>query len=71
MVSNADNASRQALDDKLEDALEATFPASDPVRIHKPTAQRPDRPVNRRPANIDKDLVARLAREVERKTGAA
>jgi len=60
-----------ALEDELENALEATFPASDPVQIGSPTSETPDRPLHRRPAAIDKDLVDRLAREVGRKKGAA
>lgn len=65
------DTSKAALEDELEDALEATFPASDPVQIGSPTSETPDRPLHRRPAVIDKDLVDKLAREVGRKKGAA
>jgi hypothetical protein len=57
------------IDQELEDALEATFPASDPVHIG--ASDGPDRPVDRRPAQIDKALVDKLAREVGKKKGAA
>jgi hypothetical protein len=59
------------LDEDLEDALEATFPASDPIHIASDKSAKPDRPVERRPAKIDKGLVDKLAREVEKDKGAA
>ena len=65
------NKKSTELDTELERALEATFPASDPVSIGKGTADRPDRPANRRPPRIDKKLVEQLAAEVARKKGAA
>lgn len=55
------------LDEQLDEALEETFPASDPVAIGDATAAKPDRPVDRKPARIDKALVDRLAREVGKK----
>jgi len=59
------------LEAQLEKALEATFPASDPVSIGDVTCDTPDRPENRRPAAIDKALVEKLAKEVAEKKGAA
>jgi hypothetical protein len=55
------------LDKQLDAALEQTFPASDATTIGQPTAQQPDRPLDRRPARLDTELVTRLARNVERK----
>jgi hypothetical protein len=52
------------LDQELDDALENTFPASDPVAVGDVTSDEPERPVNRRPARIDKALVDKLAKEV-------
>ena len=60
------------LEAQLDKALEATFPASDPVTVGDVTAECPDRPADRRPAAIDKALVDKLATEVaKRKKGAA
>ncbi len=59
------------LEKDLDKALEATFPASDPVAIEGKTSDRPDRPVNRRPPTIDKGLVDALAKKVAKKKGAA
>lgn len=59
------------LEKELDKALEATFPASDPVAIEGKTSDRPDRPVDRRPAKIDKSLVEALAKKVAKKKGAA
>ena len=43
-----------ALDARLDQALLATFPASDPIAIGASTAtEPPSRPVERRPAAID------------------
>lgn len=55
------------LDERLDEALEETFPASDPVAIGDTTSAKPDRPVDRKPAPIDKALVERLAQEVDKK----
>ena len=52
------------LDKELDEALKATFPASDPVAVGETTSTRPDRPLNRRPAKIDLELVNELARHV-------
>ncbi|MCC7252736.1 hypothetical protein [Hyphomicrobium sp.] len=66
-----DKRSKAELEKELDEALEATFPASDPVSIGEATSDEPDRPVDRRPPNIDKRLVDKLAKEVARKKGAA
>jgi hypothetical protein len=55
------------LDRELDDALENTFPASDPVAVGDATSDSPERPVHRRPARIDRALVEKLAREVAAK----
>lgn len=52
------------LDKELDDALQATFPASDPVAVGETTSTTPDRPLNRRPVEIDLELVNELARHV-------
>jgi hypothetical protein len=52
---------------QLEEALEATFPASDPIAVGQPTAGEPRRPAHRKPAKIDEELVSRLAQEVAKK----
>lgn len=72
----ADKANTEAnkkieLESELDTALEATFPASDPVSVGDETSDRPDRPANRRPPEIDKKLVEELAAEVAHKKGAA
>ena len=64
--------SKAELERQLDDALEHTFPASDAVSIGQPTASKPDRPVHRRPALIDKQLVNELANNVvKRQRGAS
>lgn len=55
---------KEELESQLEDALEHTFPASDPFAVGEPTSSEPERPLNRRPALIDKDLVDELAQKV-------
>lgn len=52
------------LEEQLDQALEDTFPASDPIAIGDVTTAEPDRPLHRKPAALDRDLVDRLAREV-------
>lgn len=53
------------LDKELDEALKATFPASDPVAVGETTSTQPDRPLNRRPAMLDLELVNELARHVD------
>jgi hypothetical protein len=52
---------RAELERQLDDALEHTFPASDPVTIGEPTAHVPDRPADRQTPLIDVELVNELA----------
>lgn len=52
------------LDRQLDEALKATFPASDPVAVGHTTGTEASRPEHRRPAAIDKALVDRLAKKV-------
>jgi hypothetical protein len=55
---------KDELERQLDDALEHTFPASDPVSVGEPTSSEPERPLDRRPALIDKGLVDELAKKV-------
>ena len=52
------------IDTELNEALKATFPASDPVAVGETTSTQPDRPLNHRPAKLDIELVNELARHV-------
>jgi hypothetical protein len=52
------------LEKQLDNALQFTFPASDPVSVGDVTSDTPDRPEDRRPPKIDKALVEKLAKEV-------
>lgn len=64
--------SKSELEAQLDDALQETFPASDPVTVGDVSGETPERPENRQAPHIDKALVERLAREVEnKKKGAA
>ncbi len=52
------------LDEELDDALEATFPASDAVAVgHE--SRKADRPADRQAPAIDLEEVRRLARMVK------
>jgi hypothetical protein len=53
------------IDKDLDEALKATFPASDPVAVGETTSTQPDRPLNRRPVKLDLELVNELARHVD------
>jgi hypothetical protein len=55
---------KEELENQLEDALEHTFPASDPFAVGEPTSNEPERPLERRPALIDQGLVDELAQKV-------
>lgn len=59
------------LQSELEEALKATFPASDPFAIGDETSHTPDRPEGRRPARIDKALVEKLAQDLVKRRGKA
>lgn len=56
--------SKADLDGQLDAALKDSFPASDPVAIGEPSSTEADRPLNRRPAQLDTELVNELARNV-------
>lgn len=49
------------LEQELDEALEATFPASDPIAVGDTTSTKPERPIDRKPALLDKELVRELA----------
>lgn len=71
MTATIGKKRKAELEKELDEALEATFPASDPVRIGEETADGPDRPAGRQAPKIDKKLVDELAKEVAEKKGAA
>jgi hypothetical protein len=62
-----DELSKAELNEELDDALKDTFPASDPVAVGATTSGKPDRPIDRKPALIDKELVQELADHVAAK----
>ena len=45
---NADSAEKRRLDAALEEGLEQTFPASDPVSVTQPPPSRNDKDVRRK-----------------------
>jgi hypothetical protein len=59
--------SKAELDHELDDALKATFPASDPIAVGEIISTKPDRPAGRMPPKIDKSLVEEMARNVARR----
>lgn len=65
MQESSIRLSKADLDGQLDDALQDSFPASDPVTIGEASATGPDRPPYRRPAMLDTELVDELARNVE------
>jgi len=44
-----DDAEKRELDDALEEGLEETFPASDPVNVTQPAPTKGDRNIRRKP----------------------
>jgi hypothetical protein len=62
---HAEPTKRSEVDEELDEALKATFPASDPVAVGETTSTKPDRPIDRRPVEIDIELVNELARHVD------
>ena len=66
-VKSRDHLSKAELDRELNDALKGTFPASDPVTIGDATSTEPDRPIGRKPALLDKELVNELAEHLKQK----
>lgn len=67
MISENRRLSRAELDKELDDALKGTFPASDPIAVGEITSTEPDRPIDRKPALLDKELVRELAEHVAAK----
>ena len=57
---------KKATNDKLNKALEQTFPGSDPIADNV-VDKEAVRPEHRRPAQIDEKLVEELAKKVEEK----
>ncbi len=53
---------------KLDQSLRDTFPASDPNSQNE-VDHKPVRPIDRKPAHIDRDNVKKLADEVAKKLG--
>jgi hypothetical protein len=51
---------------ELDQALEQTFPASDPVAVADEDKE-PVRPVDRRPAPLDRATVDRLAEQLDKR----
>jgi hypothetical protein len=45
---DADSAEKRRLDEALEEGLEETFPASDPVNVTQPAPSRGDQHVRRK-----------------------
>jgi len=66
-VKSHDHLSKAELDRELNDALQGTFPASDPVAIGDATSTEPDRPIGRKPALLDKELAHELADHLKQK----
>lgn len=64
MPENITRRSKPDLDDQ-SNALKESFPASDSVTIGEASAAEPDRPLHRRPAMLDTELVNEIARNVE------
>ena len=46
---SAEASEKRELDDALEEGLEETFPASDPVNVTQPAPTKGDRHVRRKP----------------------
>ncbi len=57
---------KQEKDRDLNKALEQSFPASDPASTNQ-SDETPVRPINRKPAIIEKSSVDALAKEASRK----
>lgn len=64
---NPEHLSKEELEQELDTALRQTFPASDPIAVGDPTAIEPERPIDRKPALLDKELVRELAKNVSAK----
>jgi hypothetical protein len=57
---------KQEKDRDLDKSLEQSFPASDPMSTNK-AEDKPTRPMERKPAEIEKSSVDALAKEASRK----
>lgn len=57
--------SKSQLDEELDEALRETFPGSDPIAVDV-TDDKPSRPIERRPPQIDKQMVDDMARKVKK-----
>ncbi len=58
--------SKSEIDKELDTALDETFPASDAIAVDR-TEDEPIRPVDRKPALIDKGLVEKLSEQAKTK----
>jgi hypothetical protein len=70
MTDNRPTGAKTEDDTELDEALEMTFPASDPVSIAQGEGDAGPR-LDRKTAPLDRDLVDRLAAEVKRRTRAS
>lgn len=59
---------KSEVDKELDEALNETFPGSDPIAVDS-KADRPVRPIDRQPPIIDKDLVEKLSEKAKSKKG--
>lgn len=57
--------SKSQLDADLDEALQETFPGSDAIAIDA-VDDKPSRPIERRPPQIDKQLVEDMARQLKK-----
>ncbi|HEY8276796.1 MAG TPA: hypothetical protein VIG52_07365 [Methyloceanibacter sp.] len=67
-AKSRDQLTKAELDRELDDALKGTFPASDPVAVGEVTSTEPERPIDRKPALLDKELVHELADHLKQKS---
>lgn len=58
--------SKAEIDRQLDEALEETFPGSDPIAVDRRSGDG-ERPASRLPPIIDKQLVEKLAKEAKAK----
>ncbi|HVZ06214.1 hypothetical protein [Hyphomicrobium sp.] len=58
--------SKSQLDEELDEALRETFPGSDAIAVDV-SDDKPSRPMERRPPQIDKQMVDEMARKVKKK----
>jgi hypothetical protein len=60
--------SKAEVDKELDEALDETFPGSDPIAVDAKD-DTPIRPVDRLPPQIDKGLVEKLSEKIKSKKG--